>query len=145
MENTKYGRRREGRWTPIRAKAQDTRANPNSWETHLVRKRWDIGLPRALSPRITMMMMIYTCIYIHGTPWCRGKFCALQPKGRGFESTSRLDPQGGLEKISGRLSNNCGLNSAKPQISGRGGLTKIRPADGLNSAKNSFQQNTFIY
>src|SRR6218665_2366727 len=39
MENKKYGRRREGRWTPIRAKAQDTRANPNSWETHLVRKR----------------------------------------------------------------------------------------------------------
>src|SRR6218665_3105446 len=37
---------------------QDTRANPNSWETHLVRKRWDIGLIRALSPRIMMMMMI---------------------------------------------------------------------------------------
>src|SRR6218665_4152028 len=32
--------------TPIRAKAQDTRANPNSWETNLVRKRWDIGLLR---------------------------------------------------------------------------------------------------
>src|SRR6218665_510699 len=58
MENTKYGKRREGRWTPIRAKAQDTRANPNSWETHLVRKRWDIGLLWALSPRIMMMMMI---------------------------------------------------------------------------------------
>src|SRR6218665_1929455 len=58
MENTKYGRRREGRWTPIRAKAQDTRANPNSWETHLARKRWDIGLLRALSPRIIIMMMI---------------------------------------------------------------------------------------
>src|SRR6218665_1965022 len=56
MENTKYGKRREGRWTPIRAKAQDTRANPNSWETHLVRKRWDIGLLRALSLRIMMMM-----------------------------------------------------------------------------------------
>ena len=54
MENTKYGRRREGRWTPIWAKAQDTRANPNSWETHLVRKRWDIGLLRALSLRIMM-------------------------------------------------------------------------------------------
>src|SRR6218665_3255972 len=53
-----YGRRREGRWTPIRAKAQDTRANPNSWETHLVRKRWDIVFLRALSPRIMMMMMI---------------------------------------------------------------------------------------
>src|SRR6218665_1411221 len=49
---------REGRWTPIRAKAQDTRANHNSWETHLVRKRWDIGLLRALSPRIMMMMNI---------------------------------------------------------------------------------------
>src|SRR6218665_2662588 len=58
MENIKYGRRREGRWTPIRAKAQDTRANPKSWETHLVRKRWDIGLLRALSPRIMMMMMM---------------------------------------------------------------------------------------
>src|SRR6218665_3581566 len=57
MENTKYGKRREGRWTPIRAKAQDTRANPNSWETHLARKRWDIGLLRALSLRIMMMMM----------------------------------------------------------------------------------------
>src|SRR6218665_3023858 len=57
MENIKYGRRREGRWTPIRAKAQDTRANPNSSETHLVRKRWDIGLLRALNPRIMMMMM----------------------------------------------------------------------------------------
>src|SRR6218665_2903987 len=55
MENIKYGRRMEGRWIPIRAKAQDTRANPNSWETHLVRKRWDIGLLRALSARIMMM------------------------------------------------------------------------------------------
>jgi len=54
MENTKYGRRREGRWTPIRAKAQDTRVNPKSWETHLVRKRCDIGLLRALSPGIMM-------------------------------------------------------------------------------------------
>src|SRR6218665_3161058 len=42
--------------------AQDTRANPNSWKTHLVRKRWDIGLLRALSPRIMMMMM--TKLYI---------------------------------------------------------------------------------
>src|SRR6218665_616870 len=56
MENTMYGKRREGRWTPIRAKAQDTRANPNSWETHLVRKRWDIGLLRALS---LWIMMVY--------------------------------------------------------------------------------------
>src|SRR6218665_2902251 len=45
--------------SPPLAKAQDTRANPNSWETHLVRKRWDIGLLRALSLRIMMMMMIY--------------------------------------------------------------------------------------
>jgi len=57
MENIKYGRRREGRWTPIRAKAQVTRANLNSWETHLVRKKWDIGLLRALSPEIMMMMI----------------------------------------------------------------------------------------
>src|SRR6218665_773863 len=64
MENTKYGKRREGRWTPIRAKAQDTRANPNSWETHLVRKRWDIGLLRAVSLRIMMIMMF-------------NKFCAI--------------------------------------------------------------------
>src|SRR6218665_911641 len=65
MENTKYGRRREGRWTPIRAKAQDTRANPNSSETHLVRKRWDIGLLRALNPRIKMMMMMMMILYIY--------------------------------------------------------------------------------
>src|SRR6218665_4024777 len=58
MENTKYGKRKEGRWTPIRAKTQDTRASPNSWETHLVRKRWDIGLLRELSLLIMMMMMI---------------------------------------------------------------------------------------
>src|SRR6218665_1202055 len=55
MENTKYEKRREGRWTPIRTKAQDTRANPNSWETHLERKRWDIELLRALSLRIMMI------------------------------------------------------------------------------------------
>src|SRR6218665_2915248 len=66
MENTKYGKRREGRWTPIRVKAQDTRANPNSWEIHLVRKRWDIGLLRALSLWIMMMMM--TGIIMAGIP-----------------------------------------------------------------------------
>src|SRR6218665_618248 len=44
MENTRYGRRREGRWTPIRAKAQDTRANP-------------IELLWTLSLRIMMIMM----------------------------------------------------------------------------------------
>src|SRR6218665_3269036 len=66
MENTKNGMRREGRWTLIRVKAQDTIANPNCWETHLVRKRWDIGLLRALSLRImmTMLMMTYTYMYV---------------------------------------------------------------------------------
>ena len=34
--------------------AQDTRANLNSWETHLVRKRWDIGLlpSYGIEPRV---------------------------------------------------------------------------------------------
>jgi len=36
-------------------------ANPNSWETHLERKRWDIGLLRALIPRIMMMIMMTFC------------------------------------------------------------------------------------
>src|SRR6218665_1444033 len=62
MKNTKYGKRREGRWTPIWAKVQDTRANSNSWEIHLARKRWDIGLIWALSLRI--MMMMYVCMYV---------------------------------------------------------------------------------
>src|SRR6218665_588997 len=66
MENTKYGKRREGRWTPVRAKAQDTRANPNSWETHLVRKRWYIGLLRALNLRIMMVILI---IYSQLSTW----------------------------------------------------------------------------
>ena len=35
MENTKFGRRKEGLWTPIRAKAQDTRANPNPSEEEM--------------------------------------------------------------------------------------------------------------
>jgi len=30
MENTKSGRRRERRWTPIRATAQDPRVSPNT-------------------------------------------------------------------------------------------------------------------
>src|SRR6218665_1372373 len=42
----------KGDKTPIRAKA---RANPNSWETHLARKRWDIGLLWSLSSRFMMM------------------------------------------------------------------------------------------
>src|SRR6218665_2601648 len=50
--------RREGRWTPIRAKAQDTRANPNSWETHLVRKRCGAldSYGHCMSLRIMMMI-----------------------------------------------------------------------------------------
>jgi len=35
-----------------------------------------------------------------------------------------LDPQTGLEQISGRLINNFGLNSAKPQNCGRRRLNK---------------------
>src|SRR6218665_3057394 len=50
-----------------------------------------------------------------------------------------LDPQVGLEKISGRLSNNFGLNSIRlsRKFAAGGGLTKIRAADGLNSAKDN--------
>ena len=51
----RYGRQRERRWTPTRAKAQDTRAGPNSLETHLMRKWGDIGHLRALSPWINGM------------------------------------------------------------------------------------------
>ena len=36
------------RWTPTRAVSQDTRANPNSPETLLVRKFVDIGHQRAM-------------------------------------------------------------------------------------------------
>ena len=53
-------KRREGRWTPIRAKAQDTSANPNSWKTHLLRKRWDTGLLRALSLDYDKSLMMMT-------------------------------------------------------------------------------------
>src|SRR6218665_2910607 len=52
----RYGRQRERRWTPTRAVAQDTRASPNSLETHLVRKRGDIGHLRALIPWINGWM-----------------------------------------------------------------------------------------
>jgi len=47
MENIRYGRRREGRWTPIRA-----RANPNSWETHLYSEE-EMGhwTPTGLEPK----------------------------------------------------------------------------------------------
>src|SRR6218665_1678103 len=51
--------------TLIRANAQDTRSNPNSRETHLVRKRWDIGLLPTLSPGFMMMMMTWSL------PQCR--------------------------------------------------------------------------
>jgi len=40
------------------------KANPNSWEAHRVRKRWDTGLLRALSPRIMMMMMMMNFIWV---------------------------------------------------------------------------------
>jgi len=36
----RYGRQRDRRWTPTRAKAQDTSASPNSLETDLVRGHW---------------------------------------------------------------------------------------------------------
>ena len=64
MENTKYAMEGEGKgdghqYKIMRAKAQDTRANPNGWVTHLVMKIWDIGHLRALSPRfMTMIMMM---------------------------------------------------------------------------------------
>src|SRR6218665_1871736 len=47
-----------------------TRANPNSWETHPVRKRWDIGLLRALSLRIMMMMMMMIMMVTSRLPCC---------------------------------------------------------------------------
>jgi len=47
---TEYGRRKEKRWTPTRAKSLDTRASPNRPEAHLVRKWRDILHLRALSP-----------------------------------------------------------------------------------------------
>ena len=47
-----------------RAKAQNT----NSWKTHQVRKRWDIGLLRALSPRIMMMMIQYNIRLMQKSP-----------------------------------------------------------------------------
>src|SRR6218665_345224 len=51
MENTKYRRRREGRWTPIRAKAQDTRANPSSWETHPSEEEVGHWTPTGIEPK----------------------------------------------------------------------------------------------
>ena len=49
MEGRRKGKRQ---WTTTRAVAQDTRASPNSQETHLVRKWGDIGLQRTVDPRI---------------------------------------------------------------------------------------------
>jgi len=46
----RYGRRRERQWTPTGLKAQDTKALPNSLETHLARKWGDIGHLWVLSP-----------------------------------------------------------------------------------------------
>ena len=48
----RYGRWRESRRTPTRGKVQDTRASPNSLETHLVRKWGDNEHQRAVGPRI---------------------------------------------------------------------------------------------
>src|SRR6218665_1705828 len=48
MENTNYARRREGRWTPIRAKGKDTRANPNSWKTQMM-GHWT---PTGIEPKV---------------------------------------------------------------------------------------------
>jgi len=45
-----YGRRRKRRRTTTTAKAQDTRASPNSLETHRVRRWEDIGHLGTLSP-----------------------------------------------------------------------------------------------
>ena len=50
MENIKYGRRREGRWTPIWAKAQDTRANP-SWENSPSEKEMGHWTPTGVEPK----------------------------------------------------------------------------------------------
>ena len=46
----RYGRRWEKWWTPTWAKAQDTRASPDSLETHLVRKWGDISTPTGAEP-----------------------------------------------------------------------------------------------
>ena len=52
MENTKCGKRREGRWTLIRAKAQDTRANLNSCrETHLGEEEMGHWTPTGIEPK----------------------------------------------------------------------------------------------
>ena len=54
--NTEIWKARERQWTPTRAKAQDTRASPNSLETHLVRKWGEIGHLWALTPWINGWM-----------------------------------------------------------------------------------------
>ena len=50
MENTKYGRRRERRWTPIWAKAQDTRAN-SSWENSPSEEQMEHWTPTGVEPK----------------------------------------------------------------------------------------------
>ena len=56
-ETPRYGRERG--WTPKWAKTQDTRASPNSLETHLVRKWRDIGHLPVLSTWRDGLMDIY--------------------------------------------------------------------------------------
>ena len=50
MENTKYGKRRKGRWTLIRAKAQDARVNPNSWELTYSEEEMGHWTPPGIEP-----------------------------------------------------------------------------------------------
>ena len=50
MEKHRDGKWWERRWTSTRVKTQDTIASPNSLETHLVRKWWEIMHLRTLSP-----------------------------------------------------------------------------------------------
>jgi len=51
------------RWTPTRAEAQDTRANPYSLETPLVRKWRDIGRQRAVGPGFIIIINLYVLCY----------------------------------------------------------------------------------
>ena len=54
-------------------------------------------------------------------------------------------PQARLERISGRLINNFGLNLAKRKIAAGVGLTQIRTVDDLNSAKARALKVDFIF
>src|SRR6218665_502622 len=57
----RYGRQREKRCTPTRAKAQDTRASPNSLETHLVRTLDTYGRV-SYAVALYQMQMPYTAV-----------------------------------------------------------------------------------